>query len=74
MTTAILINAILAVAILAAIVGMKIWAIRTQHHDHTAAVKRGRSAHRHAPRAHTAHHERREVERRPGSSAVPAQS
>jgi hypothetical protein len=71
MTTAILINAILAVAILATIVGLKIWAIRTQHHDRIGAaerrlgLERRAHAHRaHAARTHAAHEEHRSAERR----------
>jgi len=50
MTIAIVINVVLSAAILATIIGMKLWAIGTQHHDRLGAADH-RVAIEHAPRA-----------------------
>jgi nitrogen fixation-related uncharacterized protein len=51
MTLVIVINVVFAAAVLATIVGMHLWAIRSQHHDLLGAAER-RVAVEHAGRAH----------------------
>jgi hypothetical protein len=70
MTTAIIINAILAAAVLATILGMKLWAIRSQHHDVLGAAEGGVAV-EHARRAHRS---RWAQARRPAAGRVQAPS
>lgn len=70
MTIAIIINVVLAAAILATILGMKLWAIRSQHHDVPGAAE-GRVAVEDARRAHRS---RSAHARRPAAGRVQAPS
>jgi hypothetical protein len=62
MTVTIIINAVLAAAVLATILAMKLWAVRSQHHDVLGAAE-DRVTVVHAHRAH-----------RPRSAHAPGQA